>query len=54
MSWLYLAIIVFVSTVLVFHRAEECYFCWSRSVVKRSKFNTRGICQRCIEEGEEL
>ena len=40
--------------ILVFSRAEECYYCGSRSVTKRSRFKTLGICAFCKDHDEVI
>lgn len=47
-------LVVLVSIVVVFSRAEECYFCGDRDVMERSKFSTRGLCGKCVKNGRNL
>jgi hypothetical protein len=54
MDYLILAGLVILATVVAFGKSEECYFCGSRNLIKRSRFKTRGACSECDSEGGKL
>ena len=41
-------------TVWIFSKAKECYHCGYRDVVVRSKYGTRGLCNRCHKSGKSM
>lgn len=48
------SLVILVSVVVVFSKAMECYFCGSRELTSRSRLGTRGLCNECQCEGENL
>ena len=53
-DFIIVALVIVIAVVVVFSKAMECYFCGSRSVTSRSKLGTRGLCNKCRNEGKEL
>lgn len=53
-DFIIVALVIVIAVVFVFSKAMECYFCGSRNVTIRSKFGTRGLCNKCCCEGKEL
>ena len=53
MEILFIVFVVF-AFIVVFSRAEECYYCGSRSVVKRSRHRTLAICFTCKDEDKVI
>ena len=41
-------------TVWLFSKAQECYHCGYDEVTKRSKYGTRGLCNRCHKSGKSM
>lgn len=47
-------LVIIASIIFVFSKAMECYFCGSRDVTSRTKFGTKGLCDKCWSQGKEL
>ena len=46
----FIIVTILLAILIVFRVAGECYCCGSRTIIKYSKFKTKGYCVDCIDK----